>query len=257
MVVAMAIAALCSCAAEGRTALVVANGPPSGALSTKPTSKPGRSSIAPTTIAGGADDTEVLTVPALDGSTQSATDATDATNAPGGTASAAGGKASAAPAPGAPTTAGVPQSVSPTAAPGEGPTQAKRSFERFGYVLTDAESSCVAGAIDAGVLASLDRSDLDVPTDKQLVAAVTALATCEPTSYVNYQVQALVGSYGVSADQGRCVTKAADRLAVSDANIAAVMLDDWTVLGSPSREHLLAAVMSCVDQVTAKTIVTT
>ena len=255
MFVTVAVAALCGCAATGRTASVIANGPPSGAASVKPANKAGGGGVAPTTTVSGAEDTEVFTVPSLDGSTPSAT---DPTNGPAGTAGPAGatppGSSGAA---GAPTTSGVPQSVSPTATPGEGPTQAQRSFERFGYVLTDAEASCVAGSIDAGVLAGLDRADLDVPTDQQLVAAVTALATCEPTSYMNYQVQALVGSYGVSADQGRCVTKAADHLAVSDAKIAAVMLDDWTVLGSPSREHLLAAVMSCVDQVTAKTIVTT
>jgi hypothetical protein len=252
MFVTVAVAAMCGCAGQGRTASVIANDPPSGALSTKPTNKTGGAAIAPTTTVSGAQDTEVFAVPSLDGSTPIAT---DATNVPAGTARPASPGSSVAAV--APTTVGVPQSVSPTAPPGEGPTQAKRSFERFGYVLTDAEASCVAGSIDAGVLASLDRADLDVPTDRQLVAAVTALATCEPTSYMNYQVQALVGSYGVSADQGRCVTKAADRLAVSDAKIAAVMLDDWTVLGSPSRENLLAAVMSCVDQVTAKTIVTT
>ena len=255
MFVTVAVAALCGCAATGRTASVIGNGPPSGAASVQPTNKAGGGGAAPTTTVSGAEDTEVFTVPSLDGSTPSATDATNGAAAT--TPSADGKPASASGPAGPPTTAAVAQSVSPTAAPGEGPTQAKRSFERFGYVLTDAEASCVAGSIDAGVLAGLDRSDLDVPTDQQLVAAVTALATCEPTSYMNYQVQALVGSYGVSADQGRCVTKAADRLAVSDTNIAAVMLDDWTVLGSPSREHLLAAVMSCVDQVTAKTIVTT
>ena len=158
---------------------------------------------------------------------------------------------------------GAPQTVAGEQAPPTSPVTASAALVRqifarlYSYTLSDPEAACIDRNIPAADLRAIDAAGDADPGNAQIVEIAQALARCEPAAFVDDQAALLVETNGITGERATCVVRAADQLAASDANIAAVLLDDWAQLAAgPSRDQLVASVATCVDHDTAVAIVT-
>jgi hypothetical protein len=123
-------------------------------------------------------------------------------------------------------------------------------FDDLGLSLTVEETACLTGSLDATTLASLADAVANGAEagETTRLAVLRGIAICEPVSYAETQIEAIVSLASTSEEDAACIVAANNALLRDDDAVLALAAGDLSPAEWPAaeRDKLRATLVTCV-----------